>query len=268
MLLLLSVALASPKSFTRDFAAALETAFPECTAVPAGKLMLAVTCEGGDELSLRIVQLYGTCRANPAVCAAERSGFLRSFDEALHPTPPTVDRVIPGVRPRSVLEGAPGEKVYSEAFGGDLVVVYLVDSPTTMRYLNRDELSGLGVAPVDLLATTRPNVKSMVSGLEVEQRGPLLWVTGSVYASSILLETSFWERLSSAHGEVYAAAPARDVLLVLGTEAADDKAPELLRLAAAAVVSDPSTIGAMTADVFHWKAGVWELQAAPGKPGR
>ncbi len=268
MLLLYTTALASPASFTRDFAGAVVRSFPECAAEPVGRLTVGVRCEGGDQLKLAVGRLYASCRADRATCGAERDAFLRGLDEALHPRPPTLDHVIPGVRPRSAVADLEGSPVLSEPFGGSLVVVYLVDSPTTMRYLKQDELVGLGVSAGDLLATTRPNVKAFAGDLDVQQKGPLLWVTGSVYTSSILFESAFWERLASAHGEVYAAAPARDVLLVLGTETEDVRAPELLRLAAQVVVVDPDTSGPLSSDVFHWKAGTWELVEAEGKPGR
>lgn len=268
MLLLLSVALASPGSFTRDFAAALGRTFPECAAEAAGRLTVGVRCEGGDQLTLSLERVYGLCRASPADCPRERESFLRGFEEALHPAPVALDHVIPGIRPHAVVEGPNGAKVLYEPFVGDLVLVYLVDSPSTMRYLNRTELPELGVPAGDLLARTRPNVKGAAGELDVQQHGPLLWVTGSVYTSSILLEREFWERLAEKHGAVYAAAPARDLVLVLGTETADARAPELLRLAAAAILADPRTVGALSAAVLQWQAGGWIEVAAEGKEGR
>jgi len=258
LLLLATLASASSRSFTRDFASAIESTFPECRAEPRGKLVLQVLCGPEKDFSLSLARLYVRCRSTPAACGGERDGFLRSFGDALNPGPLTIEKVIPGVRSRARLAsmGEAAAKVVVEPLTGDLVQVYLVDSPAAMRYLQVADLETLGLARDGLLAATRDHIKPAAGEVDVRERDGVTTLSGSVYVSSIMLDSAFWEDLS-ARGSIHVAVPARDILMFT---VGDDPGPtNSLRGMAAMLVADPELIGPIGAEVYRWESGAWAL---------
>jgi uncharacterized protein YtpQ (UPF0354 family) len=116
--------------------------------------------ETAGELTLRMNKIYvGAMRTQPNDKAARRAiyeQFARGLLEVAVPARPTAERL----RPKLLPEGTPGrEKALSrplEALG--LRIYYVLDSPTTVRYVTAAEAAELGLDEVAIHERALANV--------------------------------------------------------------------------------------------------------------
>jgi uncharacterized protein YtpQ (UPF0354 family) len=135
--------------------------------------------------------------------------------------------------------GRPQEKIH-EDINDELVVVYAIDTPSNIAYINADELESLGVERDQLRALAVRNLRGLLPKIEV-QRGEKLSmvIADGNYEASLLLFSDLWARESERmRGEPVAAVPARDLLIF--ADSADAEAVAYLRQLAAKMRAEAS----------------------------
>ncbi len=258
--------LMNPAEFTGEVARRVCAVAPQLDVQIVGELELAInmTEDGGNRAFLNnAYQMYQSESARNRSDLIDR--FVRSFAEAAAGLERSRDAIIPIVKDRGWLEDIRQsmqqmhdmegqDKVY-EDLNDDLVVVYAIDTPSNIAYLNPDELEGLGVQRDELRALAVRNLRGLLPGIEVHRGDLVNMITADGnYEASLLLFVDLWEReRGKLRGEPVAAVPARDLLLFADSANADAVA-QLKQLAAK--IRAEATY-ALTDRLFVLREGRW-----------
>ncbi len=257
----------TPAEFTEEVARRVLIAVPEVDVQVVGELELGIdaTADGGNRAFLdNAYQMYLGASDRDRDDLIDR--FVRSFAEATKGLERSRDAIIPIVKDRSWLEeiresmrrmgnGKVQDNLY-EDLNDDLVVVYAIDMPSNIAYLNPDELEGLGVQREELRALAVRNLRGLLPGIEVHRGELVNMVTADGnYEASLLLFADLWEReRDKLRGEPVAAVPARDLLLF--ADSANVDAVAQLRQLAAKMRAEASY--ALTERLFVLREGQWQ----------
>ncbi|NOT89483.1 MAG: DUF1444 family protein [Lysobacter sp.] len=224
----------NPADFTEEVARRVRAAAPRLDVRVVGELELAIDMseDGGNRAFLNnAYQMYQGESARNRSDLIDR--FVRSFAEAAAGLERSRDAIIPIVKDRGWLEeirqsmrqmhGTEGQDKVYEDLNDDLVVVYAIDTPSNIAYLNPDELERLDVPREDLRALAVRNLRGLLPGIEVHRGDLVNMITADGnYEASLLLFADLWEReREKLRGEPVAAVPARDLLLFADSANAD-----------------------------------------------
>ncbi len=257
----------TPAEFTEEVARRVRAVAPEVDVQVTGELELGLdaTTDGGNRAFLdNAYQMYlGESERNRSDLIDR---FVRSFAEATKGLERSRDAIIPIIKDRGWLEEIResmrrmgSDKVQDnlyEDLNDDLVVVYAIDTPSNIAYLNPDELEGLGVQREELRALAVRNLRGLLPGIEVHRGDLVNMVTADGnYEASLLLFTDLWEReRDRLRGEPVAAVPARDLLLFV--DSANPDAIAQLKQLAAKMRAEASY--ALTDRLFVLREGQWQ----------
>ena len=236
--------LMSPADFTEEVARRVRLAAPQVDVQVVNALELGINMseDGGNRAFLdNAYQMYQGESARNRSDLIDR--FVRSFTEAAAGLERSRDAIIPIIKDRGWLEEirqsmqrmgseTVQENVY-EDINDALVVVYAIDTPSNIAYLNPDELEALGVQRDELRALAVRNLRGLLPGIEVHRGDLVNMITADGnYEASLLLFADLWEReRDKLRGEPVAAVPARDLLL-FADSANPDAVAQLKQLAA------------------------------------
>lgn len=251
--------------FTEDVARRVRASIPDIDVQVAGELELAIgmTDEGGNRAFLHnAYQMYQGESPKRRDDLIDR--FVASFAEAAKGLERSPEAIIPVVKDRAWLAeieasmrqmGGEGQDKVYEHLNDDLVVVYAIDTPSNIAYLNPEELVRLGVEREALRALAVRNLRGLLPGIEVQRGDKLNMITADGnYEASLLLFSDLWEReREKLRGEPVAAVPARDLLLF--ADSADVDAVAQLRQLAAKMRQEAAY--ALTDRLFVLREGQW-----------
>lgn len=228
-----------PAEFTAYVADRVRAAVPSMEVTIVGDLELAIrTGDDGNNRAFlnNAYQMFLGESAKHRDALVDR--FVQSFAEAAKGLERSVDAIIPVIKDRGWLaetresmrkmgdegpDGQEGGGHVHEDLNDELVVVYAIDTPSNIAYLNPDELDKLGVKREDLRALAVRNLRGLLPGIDVQRGDKLSMVTADGnYEASLLLFTDLWARESARmRGAPAAAVPARDLLLFADSADAD-----------------------------------------------
>lgn len=255
----------TPAEFTEDVARRVRASVPDIDVQVAGELELAIgmTDEGGNRAFLHnAYQMYQGESPKRRDDLIDR--FVASFAEAAKGLERSPEAIIPVVKDRAWLAeieasmrqmGGEGQDKVYEHLNDDLVVVYAIDTPSNIAYLNPEELVRLGVEREALRALAVRNLRGLLPGIEVQRGEKLNMITADGnYEASLLLFSDLWEReREKLRGEPVAAVPARDLLLF--ADSADADAVAQLRQLAAKMRQEAAY--SLTDRLFVLREGQW-----------
>lgn len=223
-----------PGPFTKDFGAALRKAAPGAKVEIVQDLQIKFTTVGGKEFTFFLDNAYGLYKQDPKSKDPVIQKYITAgLDTVEHPDSGVIDRarIVAVVKDRGWLQDIRGaiadrsgqkvpESVY-ESLNDDLIIVYAEDSPNNIRYLTPTNLTELHIQRTELKSLASENLKQVLPKIEREDLGGGLYhlSAGGDYDASLLLLDSVWDDMKPAvSGEIVAALPARDTLLVTGSE--------------------------------------------------
>ncbi len=276
LLLLLVVAAAAPasaeklwseKRFTRAFVTRMLQMEPACKAKVAGPLEVRYQV-GDTERTAFLDNAYAAYTQSPT----ERDEIVRHYATSAlamdTPTasPATAGTIVPVIRSSSYLAGISGEIArlggdpaadlpVHEPLNGELTVMYVIDTPTSMAFLLPSQLPEFGVSPKELRARAIDNLVETLPPLEVRTGdGILMIIADGNYESSLLLLDSLWAPGGlPLEGELVVAVPTRDVLLITRR----DDAASVARVRGAAEELATTGTYAISPQLFVRKDGSW-----------
>ena len=136
----------------------------------------------------------------------------------------------------------------------ELVVVYGEDSETGIRYFGAEDLAEIKVEKKDLRKLACDNLARLLPPVKIEEVAAgyyFLAADGNFEASLLLLDSVWASGAPKVKGETVVAIPARDVLLVTGSE--DKAGLERMRADVAKVVQEDSY--RLSNKLFLYRAG-------------
>lgn len=256
----------SPAEFTAEVARRVRAVAPELDVQVVGELELGInmTEDSGNRAFLDNAYQM-SLDESASGCSEIIDRFARSFAEAAKGLERSRDAIIPIIKDRAWLENIRqsmqqrgAEKVQTNVYedlNDDLVVVYAIDTPSNIGYLNPEELESLGVQREEMRALAVRNLRGLLPGIDVHRGDLVNMVTaGGNYEASLLLFADLWEReREKLRGDPVAAVPARDLLFFADSAKADAVAQ--LKQLAAKMHAESSY--SLTDKLFVLREGQW-----------
>lgn len=253
-------------AFTEGVAAELRQQVGEAKVTVMGPLTL-----GLGELQLNLDRIFAFCRGNAAGCRSQVDNYVQGAAETYRtvtaaPNKSSVRLVLRTSEYidtlRSVPKGAKPIAIQPRPFADGLMVLPVLDSPRTVRYLSEpdnaklemsvDEVYQLGVA--NLSGELRP----LMEVAKVAKHGQIGELTGNVYDPSRLILLDSWAPLAEAQGGVLIVAiPATDAVFYVGEDT--PTAIDALRTLAKTVLARAPA--KLSSDLYRWRASGWERVA-------
>lgn len=220
----------SPHAFTETVVTAVKTALPSANVAVVGDLQLQITSgvvKGTATVSL--ANAYDLYLSDPQRLKQVISTYAEFISGVVSsPKANALDRsrIVPVVKSRQWFDyvqrlyKAEGKELqYSEGpFTSELIVVYAEDSSAAMRFLStgddigaRDRLNDLALA----------NLTRILPKIEMRAGADKTWLisAGGDYESSLLLLSDLWSGGQiNVDGDIVVAVPAKDALLVTGSQ--------------------------------------------------
>jgi len=132
----------------------------------------------------------------------------------VRPTPATFLPVLVSIDDDRYLDEFPLDE-----FLGDLAVGYTVGPPYGEHLLNWTDLDRFGLSHRALRRYATENLERMLDRVRIHGQPPALMISFDGLESSVLLADAFWDGLiDNVPGELVVGVPARDVVIVTGSE--------------------------------------------------
>jgi uncharacterized protein YtpQ (UPF0354 family) len=248
-----SAEVASARQFTEEAAQALKASAPGLAVNIDGDLQLTFRRQNGTTGAVDLTHLYAAYRLEPG----RRDDLLRSVVASLYegaaqlsgskaaPARTAIfpqaaaailaSNIVPTIKSREWLDELKGklapagqEPVFDD-YNGELVIVYAENTESRIRYLTSGEKFGVPRDKLRKLAVG--NLQRILPTIKLSNfdgTGIYVLDAGGDYNASLLLLDKLWtgERLK-VEGDIVAALPVRDMLVVTGSK--DGKGLQLVR---------------------------------------
>jgi uncharacterized protein YtpQ (UPF0354 family) len=251
----------NPRAFTETVANATRMAIPSAKVTVTGDLELQIEYgASGPTATMSLANAYDLYLLDPQAIKQ----VIKNYIDAIAPLGKSklekIDRsrIVPVVKNRQwfdyvqhLFSAQSKQLQYSEGpFTGELIVVYVEDNSSTMRFVTTaDDVGNRG--QVNELALA--NLMRLLPKIEMRAGADQTWLisAGGDYESSLLLMNDLWTSGQiKVDGELVVAVPAKDALLVTGSRNAAGIA--LLRKFAAEVATGAY---GLTKKLFVYRGG-------------
>jgi len=228
-------ALLTGKQFTEEFVALVGEKLPKHAVRIVKELHLRITRSDGQESDGFLNNAYNhylLAPDNKAEIAQKYSAsFLETGGQIDEPT--NKDLIVPVMKDKAWLQdfnrslkAQAGQNVMEnvhEVYNEELVIAYAEDSPKSIRYLTPARFAELKMESKDLRKLACTNLERLLPTVDIQMDTGVYRIrAGGDYDATLLLLDSVWENGKlDVRGEIVAAVPARDFLVVTGTEDAD-----------------------------------------------
>jgi ankyrin repeat protein/uncharacterized protein YtpQ (UPF0354 family) len=157
------------------------------------------------------------------------------------------------------------EQYAHKPFIKDLIIMYAVDGPGTIRYLSNKDVVGLNLSVDELHRIAVTNLVRLLPPLSIQEDNGIYTVTcDSNYEASLVLIDEVWDKAHFAvRGEIVVAVPARDRLFVTGS----DSAEHIRRLSLLAQEQAAESRYAVSSKLLIRREGKVVPNSAPSRPG-
>lgn len=244
-----------PKAFTERFAEALGAAVPSATVAVKQELRLTIRLPDGNVHDVNLSNVYGEYRGQPERFSDLVEIFTRAAKEPISPKLQPA-RIVPMIKDRAWVDDvAPifrkrGDEPLFESLNSELVIAYVEDSDTRSRYLNTSDDVG---DRKNLRALAIANLKRILPKIQLRQQDDAVAMitAGGNYEPSLLLVDEIWSSGQiKVDGDIVVAIPARDSLLVTGSNSR--KGLEMVRAMADKLADGPYRV---TRTLFVYREG-------------
>lgn len=253
-------ALLSPTQFSEIYIEAFRAHAPQVAITSAGPLHLEVTAGESGSTTVYLDNAYARYRADHHAADEIIDDYVTGMLEFIEQNgrPIDVSRVVPVIKDAGYLADIRAStgadlSMAHEAYNALLEIHYAEDLPRNIRYLSEQGLQEAGLAPAERRARSIENLRALLPKVEVHGgKGVYLVTAGGAYEASLLLLDDLWQNPAlQVAGEIVVAIPARDTLLVTGSE--DDQGLEFVRRQAADVSKQSAYY--LTKQLFIFRRG-------------
>jgi uncharacterized protein YtpQ (UPF0354 family) len=144
-----------------------------------------------------------------------------------------------------------------DEFIGDLAVAYSFGPPYGERLVTRADLDRVGWAPRELRRSAMQNLYEVAERALIHGQPPALMLSFDGLESSVLLVDDFWESLEgSVPGELVVGVPARDVVIITGSESRPGLEKARRAVDRVFFAGDQHLL---SRDLLVWRRGAWAV---------
>jgi uncharacterized protein YtpQ (UPF0354 family) len=227
----------TPAQFTNEFVEALRASSPELKVKVTNDLELELTTTGGKKITSYLYNAYDNYKTDPRLKAGALNRFVSSLLETVADSQSSQKldpaRIVPVIKDRPWLEETKkalmdrgAEKLPKNVYddlNDHLIILYAEDSPKNVRYFGPEDLAEAQIDRKDLRSLACQNLKKLLPKIERHGGNGLYMIAaGGDYEASLLLLDKLWDEMKSeVKGDVVAAIPTRDLLIVTGSEDAE-----------------------------------------------
>ena len=232
---------ATPQRYTAEVARRLAAKMPDAKVTVIGEFELSVKEASGRERGVNLRNRYSDYRSKRTTLDKIVDGYYAALNESSSQgaAAPAHKRIVPVIKnhawladnERSLRARGMTARFLFDEFNEELVIVYALDEANRTRYLMANER--LPVERKDLRRLAVQNLGDILPDVQMRQlEGVVLLKAGGDYEASLLLFDGIWrDGPVKVDGDIIVAVPAKDVLLVTGSN--NREGIETLRVVAA-----------------------------------
>ncbi len=221
----------SPDAFTAHYVNVIKETYPDIKVTINEPLAISIEYPDGGKMNSFLDNAYIEYKQDPSniddLIMVYASGLdqTRELDSAGF----TLAEVMPVIKDRLYIEQV-GEMLKDadadnglvfEPLNEALFVVYVFDTPTSVRFMTQADLTALGVEQSSLRETALVNLQNILQHVQLEGDPASLsmLVADGMYEASMLLFEGIWNKQQfPVKGDIVVYVPARDVVLITGSE--------------------------------------------------
>ncbi len=223
--------LLSPDAFTAHYVKVIEAQYPDIKVTIKEPLAISIAYPDGGTMNSFLDNAYIEYQKDPdnidTVIVAYASGLDQTRE--LESAEFTLAEVMPVIKDINYIEqvgemlkeaDADNGLVY-EPLNEELFVVYVFDTPTSIRFMTQSDLVELGVEQSSLREAALTNLQNVLQHVQLEGDPASLsmLVADGMYEASMLLFDGIWSKQQfPVKGDIVVYVPARDVVLITGSE--------------------------------------------------
>ncbi|MEM1437224.1 MAG: DUF1444 family protein [Pseudomonadota bacterium] len=254
----------SQEAFQARYLETLQALNPELQVETTAPLELSVRLNPDEEsVKAFLTNAYESYLQEPHQLDEILATYTAGFYETLQLQNTAVDpaKIVPVIKDAAWItevsgDDDPKERLVFESLNEALVIVYAQDADNTIRYLQPDEFDELELEkPIREIALN--NLSALLPELQIGGNdGLFLLVADGTYEVSTLLLEDLWNKKAfPVQGELIVSVPARDVVLVSGTQESDSR-PLMEKLTKQMYDESPYKL---TQQLFRRKGDGWVL---------
>jgi uncharacterized protein YtpQ (UPF0354 family) len=218
-------------------------------------------------LQANLDRIHAYCKTNPDGCDREINTYVKAAADTIRTKalPPTKEALRLVIRTTQYLDKTQqplgsAKLVPARPFATGLVVMPMLDLPSTMRALTEDDRATLGLTTDEIYevaaANLRKTLKALLQVIRPVDRGEIGQLTGDVYQPSRLALHESWAPLAKAQaGVLIVAAPATDAVLYI----ADDSPVGIDALRTLAKNLMDRAPNKLTSLLLRWTPAGWQI---------
>lgn len=182
-------------------------------------------------IRLSVDNAYLAYQSNPDSLPQIMANYITSLRSAFNQADNiTADKIVPVIKPLSYLNmttHAGGPRInpgLHEMYNDEFVIMYALDLPNNLRGLEESNLTTFGITKESLLEISINNLMKIIPGIQVKGgNGLFVVMAGGTYESSLILHHEIIHKDNfKVNGELVIAIPNRDILLVTGSDDAQN----------------------------------------------
>jgi uncharacterized protein YtpQ (UPF0354 family) len=223
----------SPKEFSDAFANRLRVKDPSLEVEIKVPLQLQVASAEKKEHNVFLDNAYSEYKLDPSKEDEGLEKYVTAALETVQTKDAPIDpaKIVPIIKDSGYLDEAKRALAargfdtskfnqYYEQYNDQLIIMYGVDSAKNIKYLLPADLKRLKLDPAALRALAVTNLKGLLPKIERHgSDGTYMLTAGGTYEASMLLFDSMWNsEQMPVRGEIVAAVPSRDMLLITGSK--------------------------------------------------
>jgi uncharacterized protein YtpQ (UPF0354 family) len=188
---------------------------------------------GVGELQANLDRIFAFCNRNAEGCSKEVTTYVKGVAQVYRDqnAPPTREAVRLVVRTTQYVQQTqsslpPGSpSLQPKPLVDGLVLLPVLDSPRTIRMLNKEDMKSLGLSDEEVqqlaLANLRSSLKPLMDAAKIAGRGQIGQLVGDSFHPSRIALLDTWAPLAKAQGgKLIVAAPTTDAVFYVGEDTA------------------------------------------------
>ena len=223
--------LLSPDAFTAHYVKVIEAQYPDIKVTIKEPLAISIVYPDGGTMNSFLDNAYIEYQQDPDNIDTLTVTYASGLDQTreLESAEFTLAEVMPVIKDISYIEqvgemlkeaDADNGLVY-EPLNEELFVVYVFDTPTSIRFMTQSDLVELGVEQSSLREAALTNLQNVLQHVQLEGDPASLsmLVADGMYEASMLLFDGIWSKQQfPVKGDIVVYVPARDVVLITGSK--------------------------------------------------